>query len=265
MNVYVGTISDWYYNSFGIIPTQNKFKFFKKYADGYVFTSNSKTPPRRTDVVQIMNTRAGQGLLGTYHDGKVPRNNTKESQKIYNLYDDVYECWMYNQNNCKIKLPKRLSMGQNQNNALRPFLYKEEIDTETYEKMLDQDTLLPDIEDYHNIPIIFYLFEFHDLKQDIQINFKWSRTIAGIYNIYKTYVDRNHIGFMVITDIMTQNPSFVRMYKGLFSMWGDQAGIAIFKNFNGVYAMGNCDPNQLDLDRVYAEDGGDGYVVRMPS
>lgn len=97
--LYIQTLSDLYD---GVkyqhpIPTERGvlFNLIHYSVNGYIWARNPYIVLEELPLnegCQIINTRCGTGLAGTYHDGAIPRDGTKISERIYEIYDYLPRC-----------------------------------------------------------------------------------------------------------------------------------------------------------------------------
>uniref|UniRef100_A0A8D8TUX8 Uncharacterized protein n=1 Tax=Cacopsylla melanoneura TaxID=428564 RepID=A0A8D8TUX8_9HEMI len=127
-NFTVSTLSDLYYET-GATILANFSIFDARIEDFYegcavTLRSLKRKPFSWSDITTTLSNRVHDVLYGTYWDGKVPRlNNDPRALTVYRILDDIKRIVRENTNNWK-----------------------------TWQK-LDKETK---IDDYNNIPVLFY-------------------------------------------------------------------------------------------------------------
>lgn len=256
--VHILTISDLNYFQKNLNHFNNSTKIkcinlafqLKAYLSGYLWKDCArKSEPTLNDIAQILNIRDGTGLLGTYHEGEIVRNNTKLSEKMYCFYDkyrksienkivcDEYDFGQIVKSDAVEQSDEDDDDDKNDCKCENCYIFDDDLDHSDGSVDVPRP-LCKYIQELHNLPILFYLTVIPGLNK-----------VNGDINVCKvfTHDEENNCKISEIGRVVIS--------KELLLMMGDQAGVAVLKKDTAIAGFGNfllsqCDRAEYDSNNV---------------
>lgn len=209
MGFVVATLSDLYHKSGAFIIS--KYSIFDTVFEDYyggcsLVVPGSKKNFSWNDVGAILNTRVHHVFSGTYYNGAIPHRRGCRERTAYKIFETIKK--IVRERKRKWKTWKKIDK-------------------------------LKTIENYNEIPILFYTDIFVDLSDGDYIMI-YPFAVGKYFIAMSIFVNRQLIGYAIAQE-------------KFHHLAGYQLGVAIFRKFNGAYRVANFNSSRVKHSNLHAQ------------